>query len=169
MAPIHGITLRKDMPNWAGLSGSGSYVDLLKDLFYKSSLGPGAYQTIMSMLSPDAWKRQYLIGRDQLGLERGSAAHRLAEIMAGRGTYGQGPYAQAYKSLEGQYAGALSQLLGQSQQYGIQNAMAMLQALLNLTTQGKGMDLYKKQADRSWMSSLFGGLGEGIGALLGSL
>jgi hypothetical protein len=131
---------------------------------YRGPYGDQFHGTMLDLFNPDAWKKQYMIGRDMLGLDRATAGQRLGQEMAGQGMYRQGPMSQGLKGLEGEYMRALTQLLGQTQQSGLANRQAMLQQLLGLATRGKEMDLFQKQMQKSWLSSLFGGIGSMVGA-----
>lgn len=154
-------------PNWAGIAGEGAFPDMLKALFYKSSFGEPAYKAMQGLLDPDAWKQQYQQGRDILGMDRAMAGQRLGQEMAGRGMYRQGPMSKGLKGLEGQYQQSLTQLLGSTQQAGLQKQQQMLQMLLQMVMGGEQLDIQQQYADRSWLGSLFEGIGNLGGAAIG--
>ena len=149
-------------PNWAGVSGEGAFPDMLKALFYKGGFGEEAFGALQGLLDPNAWKEQFQIGRDILGMDRAQSGQQLSQEMAGRGMYRQGPMSAGLKGLEGDYQAALTKLLGATQQQGLARQQQALQMLMQMVMQGGELDQRADENKYSWL----GGLGDLFSGLM---
>jgi hypothetical protein len=126
---------------------------------FAMGLGPQQLAQMQKFMQGQGWLAPYLAGRDVLGKERAHAEKRMGETFADRGTYGQGPHVQGQRGLKQEYAGALSKLLANLQGGGMNRQMALIQLLSGMKSEADWRDLYEQQMNKSWLSSLFSGIG----------